>query len=158
MREKRDPSDEEFPAFPGEEGAVTVGERESGTQEGELPFAASFEAPSALLQKPLTEENVDLLGLNSDIPLEQEQPISETSSSTSNADLLNNLFVGSAPQIPEESTGDLLGQGTSFFLSSLSVQLLLRCLQHQLILSTRSQCHQVLRICPYLVQTSLEAC
>ncbi|XP_066843976.1 cyclin-G-associated kinase isoform X1 [Anser cygnoides] len=119
-REESDPSDEEFPAFPGEEGAVTVVERDPGAQEGELPFAASFEDPSALLQNPLNEENVDLLGLNSDISPEQEQPISETSSSTSNADLLNNLFVGSASQIPEESTGDLLGQGTSFFLSSQS--------------------------------------
>uniref|UniRef100_A0A8B9DHK9 Cyclin G associated kinase n=1 Tax=Anser cygnoides TaxID=8845 RepID=A0A8B9DHK9_ANSCY len=87
-------------------GAVTVVERDPD--------------PSALLQNPLNEENVDLLGLNSDISPEQEQPISETSSSTSNADLLNNLFVGSASQIPEESTGDLLGQGTSFFLSSQS--------------------------------------
>ncbi|XP_035165423.1 cyclin-G-associated kinase isoform X2 [Oxyura jamaicensis] len=120
-REESDPSDEEFPAFPCEEGVVIVDERDSSTGEGELPFEASFEAPSALLKKPLTEENVDLLGLISDVSLEQKQPVSEISSSTSNADLLNNLFVGSASQIPEESTEDLLGEGTSMFFSSQSL-------------------------------------
>uniref|UniRef100_A0A8B9MB91 Cyclin G associated kinase n=1 Tax=Accipiter nisus TaxID=211598 RepID=A0A8B9MB91_9AVES len=97
-REESDPSDEEFPTFPGEE--------------------TSFEAPSALLQKSLPEENVDLLGLDSDISPEQKQPISEINSSSSNADLLNNLFVGNASQISEEPTGDLLGQGADFFFSS----------------------------------------
>lgn len=99
---------------------VIVDERDSGTQEGELSFEVNFEASSASSQKPLTEENVDLLGLNSDISQEQQQPISETSTSTSNADLLNDLFVGSASQIAEEPTGDLLGQGTSFFYSKQS--------------------------------------
>uniref|UniRef100_A0A8C3BLH4 Cyclin-G-associated kinase n=1 Tax=Cairina moschata TaxID=8855 RepID=A0A8C3BLH4_CAIMO len=119
-REESDPSDEEFHTCPSEEKVVVVDERDSGTQEGELPFEANFEAPSAPSQKPLTEENVDLLGLNSDISQEQQQPISETSSSTSNADLLNDLFVGSASKIAEEPTGDLLGQGTSFFYSKQS--------------------------------------
>ncbi|XP_027302721.2 cyclin-G-associated kinase isoform X1 [Anas platyrhynchos] len=119
-REESDPSDEEFPAFPSEEKVVIVDERDSGTQEGELSFEVNFEASSASSQKPLTEENVDLLGLNSDISQEQQQPISETSTSTSNADLLNDLFVGSASQIAEEPTGDLLGQGTSFFYSKQS--------------------------------------
>uniref|UniRef100_A0A8B9Z287 Cyclin G associated kinase n=1 Tax=Buteo japonicus TaxID=224669 RepID=A0A8B9Z287_9AVES len=97
-REESDPSDEEFPTFPGEE--------------------TNFEAPSALLQKSLPEENVDLLGLDSDISPEQKQLISEINSSSSNADLLNNLFVGNASQISEEPTGDLLGQGADFFFSS----------------------------------------
>lgn len=81
-------------------------------------FEANFEAPSALLQKSLPEENVDLLGLDSDISPEQKQLISEINSSSSNADLLNNLFVGNASQISEEPTGDLLGQGADFFFSS----------------------------------------
>ncbi|KAM6109793.1 cyclin-G-associated kinase isoform 2-T2 [Phoenicopterus ruber ruber] len=118
-REESDPSDEEFSAFPGEESAVIVDEKDS-TPEGELLFEASFEAPSALPQKSLPEENVDLLGLDSDISPEQKQPVSEINSSSSNADLLNNLFVGNASQISEEPTGDLLGQGTDFFFSSQS--------------------------------------
>ncbi|NXF06969.1 GAK kinase, partial [Smithornis capensis] len=116
-RGESDPSDEEFSTFPGEESAVIVDEKDS-TPEGELFFEASFEAPSALLQKSLPEKDVDLLGLDSDISPEQKQPISEINSSSSNADLLNNLFVSSASQVSEEPTGDLLGQGTDFFFSS----------------------------------------
>ncbi|KGL91908.1 Cyclin-G-associated kinase, partial [Charadrius vociferus] len=112
-REESDPSDEEFPTFPGEENAVIVDEKDSVTPEGEL----LFEAPSAPLQKSLPEENVDLLGLDSDVSSEQKQPISEINSSSSNADLLNNLFVGNASQTLEEATGDLLGQGTDLFFS-----------------------------------------
>ncbi|NXM79125.1 GAK kinase, partial [Serilophus lunatus] len=116
-REESDPSDEEFPTFPGEESTVIVDEKDS-TPEGELLFEANFEALSAPLQKSLPEENVDLLGLDSDISPEQKQPISEINSSSSNADLLNNLFVSGASQVSEEPTGDLLGQGTDFFFSS----------------------------------------
>uniref|UniRef100_A0A674GGP2 Cyclin-G-associated kinase n=1 Tax=Taeniopygia guttata TaxID=59729 RepID=A0A674GGP2_TAEGU len=116
-REESDPSDEEFPTFPDEGSAVIVDEKDS-TPEGELLFEASFEAPSAPLQKSLPEENVDLLGLDSDISVEQKQPISEINSSSSNADLLNNLFVSSVSQVSNEPTGDLLGQGTDFFFSS----------------------------------------
>ncbi|NXN54179.1 GAK kinase, partial [Rynchops niger] len=112
-REESEPSDEEFPAFPGEGSTVIVDEKDSITTEGEL----LFEAPSTLLQKSLPEENVDLLGLDSDISPEQKQPVSEINSSSSNADLLNNLFVSNASQISEEPTGDLLGQGTDFFFS-----------------------------------------
>ncbi|XP_052632092.1 cyclin-G-associated kinase isoform X2 [Harpia harpyja] len=117
-REESDPSDEEFPTFPGEESAVILDEKDCITPEGELLLEANFEAPSALLQKSLPEENVDLLGLDSDISPEQKQPISEINFSSSNADLLNNLFVGNASQISEEPTGDLLGQGADFFFSS----------------------------------------
>ncbi|NXY64759.1 GAK kinase, partial [Callaeas wilsoni] len=113
-REESDPSDEEFPTFPDEGGAVIVDEKDS-TPEGELVF----EAPSVPLQKSLPEENVDLLGLDSDISAEQKQSISEINSSSSNADLLNNLFVSSVSQcVTNEPIGDLLGQGTDFFFSS----------------------------------------
>lgn len=115
-REESDPSDEEFPTFPDEGNTVIVDEKDT-TPEGELLFETSFEAPSAPLQKSLPEENVDLLGLDSDISAEQKQPISEINSSSSNADLLNNLFVSSVSQV-SEPTGDLLGQGTDFFFSS----------------------------------------
>ncbi|XP_053825129.1 cyclin-G-associated kinase isoform X4 [Vidua chalybeata] len=111
-REESDPSDEEFPTFPDGRSAVIVDEKDS-TPEGEL----LFEAPSALLQKSLPEENVDLLGLDFDISAEQKQPISEINSSSSNADFLNNLFVSSVSQVSNEPTGDLLGQGRDFFFS-----------------------------------------
>ncbi|NWU09145.1 GAK kinase, partial [Cephalopterus ornatus] len=116
-REESDPSDEEFPTFPGEESTVIVDEKDS-TPEGELLFEAKFETPSTPLQKSLPEESVDLLGLDSDVSPEQKQPVSEINSSSSNADLLNNLFVSSASQVSEEPTGDLLGQGTDFFFST----------------------------------------
>uniref|UniRef100_A0A8C5UQ95 Cyclin G associated kinase n=1 Tax=Malurus cyaneus samueli TaxID=2593467 RepID=A0A8C5UQ95_9PASS len=116
-REESDPSDEEFPTFPDEGSAVVVDEKDS-TPEGELLFEASFEAPSVPLQKSVPEENVDLLGLDSDISAEKKQPISEINSSPSNADLLNNLFVSSVSQVSDEPAGDLLGQGTDLFFSS----------------------------------------
>ncbi|NWZ03840.1 GAK kinase, partial [Loxia curvirostra] len=116
-REESDPSDEEFPTFP-DEGSVVIADEKDSTPEGELLFEASFEAPSAPLQKSLPEENVDLLGLDSDISAEPKQPVSEINSSSSNADLLNNLFVSSVSQVSNEHTGDLLGQGTDFFFSS----------------------------------------
>ncbi|NWV64375.1 GAK kinase, partial [Malurus elegans] len=116
-REESDPSDEEFPTFPDEGSAVIVDEKDS-TPEGELLFEASFEAPSAPLQKSVPEENVDLLGLDSDISTEKKQPISEINSSPSNADLLNNLFVSGVSQVSDEPAGDLLGQGTDLFFSS----------------------------------------
>ncbi|NXH02094.1 GAK kinase, partial [Loxia leucoptera] len=116
-REESDPSDEEFPTFP-DEGSVVIADEKDSTPEGELLLEASFEAPSAPLQKSLPEENVDLLGLDSDISAEPKQPVSEINSSSSNADLLNNLFVSSVSQVSNEHTGDLLGQGTDFFFSS----------------------------------------
>ncbi|XP_074669864.1 cyclin-G-associated kinase isoform X4 [Strix aluco] len=117
-REESDLSDEEFPTFSGEESAVIVDEKDSITPEGDLLFEANFEAQSTLLEKSPPEENVDLLGLDFDISPEQKQPISGINSSSSNADLLNNLFVGNVSEISEEPTGDLLGQGTDFFFSS----------------------------------------
>ncbi|XP_054034265.1 cyclin-G-associated kinase [Dryobates pubescens] len=117
-REESDPSDEEIPTFTCEESAVTVDEKDLVTPEGESLFEADFEASSAPLQKPLPEENVDLLGLDSDTSPEWKPPVSETNYSSSNADLLNNLFVDNTSEILKEPTGDLLGEGTDFFFSS----------------------------------------
>lgn len=117
-REESDPSDEELPTFSGEESAVIIHEKDSTTPEGELLFEANFEALSAPVQKSLPEENIDLLGLDSDVSPEQKESMSEINSSSSNAELLNNLFVANASQISEEPTGDLLGEGTDFFFSS----------------------------------------
>uniref|UniRef100_A0A8C3IA47 Cyclin G associated kinase n=1 Tax=Chrysemys picta bellii TaxID=8478 RepID=A0A8C3IA47_CHRPI len=60
-------------------------------EDADIFFEANFETPSAQPQEP---------------------------HSSSNADLLNNLFVGSTSQVSEGSTGDLLGEGADFFFSS----------------------------------------
>ncbi|NXK00394.1 GAK kinase, partial [Corythaixoides concolor] len=114
-RKESDPSNEEFCTFQGEKNTVTVDEKDS-TLEEELIFEANSEAASAPLKKSLPDESVDLLGLDCDVSPEQTQPISEINS-LSNADLLNDLFMGVTSQISEEPTGDLLGQGTDFFSS-----------------------------------------
>ncbi|NXG48215.1 GAK kinase, partial [Psilopogon haemacephalus] len=116
-REESEPSDEEVSTFPSEESAVTVDEKNLATPEGESLFEADFEASPTPLQKPPPEENVDLLGLDSDTSPEWKPPVSEASYSPSNADLLNDLFVGNTSQVLKEPTGDLLGQGTDFFFS-----------------------------------------
>uniref|UniRef100_A0A8C3RSM0 Cyclin-G-associated kinase n=1 Tax=Chelydra serpentina TaxID=8475 RepID=A0A8C3RSM0_CHESE len=120
-RDESDPSDEEFAAFPSEARTEIVEEEEKPSppeEDADIFFEANFEIPSAQPQEPQLEDRVDLLGLDSDVPSEQNQTASEMKSSSSNADLLNNLFVGSTSQISEESTGDLLGEGADFFFSS----------------------------------------
>uniref|UniRef100_A0A8C0QNT2 Cyclin-G-associated kinase n=1 Tax=Chelonoidis abingdonii TaxID=106734 RepID=A0A8C0QNT2_CHEAB len=113
-RDESDPSDEEFAAFPSEGRTEIVEEKEKPSlpeEDADIFFEANFETPSAQPQEPQLEDHVDLLGLDSDVPSEQTQTASEMKSSSSNADLLNNLFVGSMSQVSEESTGDLLGEG-----------------------------------------------
>lgn len=120
-RDESDPSDEEFAAFPSEGRTEIVEEKEKPSppeEDADIFFEANFETPSAQPQEPQSEDHVDLLGLDSDVPSEQTQTASEMKSSSSNADLLNNLFVGSTSQVSEESTGDLLGEGADFFFSS----------------------------------------
>ncbi|XP_030919054.1 cyclin-G-associated kinase [Geospiza fortis] len=126
-RDGSDPSDEEFPTFPDEGSAV---DEKDSTPEGELLFEASFEAPSAPLQKSLPEENVDLLGLDSDISAEQKQPISEINSSSSSenqalsgpdlfGDFLNptststaNTVPSTQSSLPPSSSSDFLNLGS----------------------------------------------
>ncbi|XP_020860932.1 LOW QUALITY PROTEIN: cyclin-G-associated kinase [Phascolarctos cinereus] len=112
-------SDEEPSAFPGENKIITVEEEKSSTPEKaedeNLLFDTDYE-PSAQLQEPQQEDSVDLLGLDSEAGPEQSHATKEIQSSSSNADLLSNLFVASAA-ISEEPTGDLLGAGTDFFFS-----------------------------------------
>uniref|UniRef100_A0A8C0J3I9 Cyclin-G-associated kinase n=1 Tax=Chelonoidis abingdonii TaxID=106734 RepID=A0A8C0J3I9_CHEAB len=126
-RDESDPSDEEFAAFPSEGRTEIVEEKEKPSlpeEDADIFFEANFETPSAQPQEPQLEDHVDLLGLDSDVPSEQTQTASEMKSSSSNADLLNNLFVGSMSQVSEESTGDLLGEGADFFFSSLAFSLI----------------------------------
>ncbi|XP_037758195.1 cyclin-G-associated kinase isoform X1 [Chelonia mydas] len=120
-RDESDPSDEEFSAFPSEGKTDLVEEKEKPSppeDDANIFFEADFETPCAQPQEPQLEDHIDLLGLDSDVPSEQNQTASEMKSSSSNADLLNNLLVGSTSQISEESTGDLLGEGADFFFSS----------------------------------------
>uniref|UniRef100_A0A4X2LVW3 Cyclin-G-associated kinase n=1 Tax=Vombatus ursinus TaxID=29139 RepID=A0A4X2LVW3_VOMUR len=112
-------SDEEPSTFPGENKVITVEEEKSSAPEKagdeNLLFDTDYE-PSAQLQEPQQEDSVDLLGLDSDAGPEQSHAAKEIQSSSSNADLLSNLFVAHAA-ISEEPTGDLLGAGTDFFFS-----------------------------------------
>uniref|UniRef100_A0A452I070 Cyclin-G-associated kinase n=1 Tax=Gopherus agassizii TaxID=38772 RepID=A0A452I070_9SAUR len=120
-RDESDPSDEEFAAFPSEGRTEIVEEKEKPSppeEDADIFFEANFETLSAQPQEPPLEDHIDLLGLDSDVPSEQAQTASEMKSSSSNADLLNNLFVSSTSQVSEESTEDLLGEGADFFFSS----------------------------------------
>ncbi|XP_053153314.1 cyclin-G-associated kinase isoform X2 [Hemicordylus capensis] len=118
-RDESEPSDEEFAAFPSD--GRPADEREKPTPEkedGEPLFEADFETPATLLEETPVEDSVDLLGLDSEAPPELLQPLSEMKSSSSNADLLNDLFVGGTPESTEDATADLLGGGADFFFSS----------------------------------------
>ncbi|XP_077201578.1 cyclin-G-associated kinase isoform X2 [Paroedura picta] len=112
LMEERDDSDlseEEFTVLPGD--GKPPDEREK--EDGEPLFEA--EAPTPQPEEVLAEDSVDLLGLDSEAPSELLPPPSKMKSSSSNADLLNDLFVGGAPEGAEDSTADLLGGGADFF-------------------------------------------
>ncbi|XP_069482459.1 cyclin-G-associated kinase [Ambystoma mexicanum] len=116
-----EPSDEEFSAF-SERKEVTVEETESSNlaehvEVENVIFEANFDASSTECQKPLMEVTVDLLGLEYEAEMEQWQPDSGMKSSSSNADLLNDLFVGGTLH---DSIEDLLG-GEELFFSSPSL-------------------------------------
>ncbi|XP_028569083.2 cyclin-G-associated kinase isoform X1 [Podarcis muralis] len=115
-RDDSEPSDEEFAAFPSEVRPVEEMVKHALEKEdGEPLFEADFDTPTGQPEETPPEDSVDLLGLDSDAPPELLQPPSEMKSSSSNADLLSELFVGGAPESSEESTADLLGGGAEFF-------------------------------------------
>uniref|UniRef100_A0A4W3I012 Cyclin G associated kinase n=1 Tax=Callorhinchus milii TaxID=7868 RepID=A0A4W3I012_CALMI len=62
-------------------------------------------------------DNVDLLGLDTDEPCEAAPPTIELKSSSSNADLLNDLFAGSTSEMPQDLSTDLIGGEEDFFFS-----------------------------------------
>ncbi|XP_072475847.1 cyclin-G-associated kinase isoform X4 [Notamacropus eugenii] len=121
LNEDRDGSElsDEEPTFPSENKVNTVEEEKSSAPEKaedeNLLFDTDYEPP-VQLQEAQQEDSVDLLGLDSEDVPEQSHAPQEIQSSSSNADLLSNLFVASAA-ISEEPTGDLLGAGTDFFFS-----------------------------------------
>uniref|UniRef100_A0ACB8ES19 Uncharacterized protein n=1 Tax=Sphaerodactylus townsendi TaxID=933632 RepID=A0ACB8ES19_9SAUR len=114
-RDASDLSEEEFTVLPGK----PLEEMEKHTleqEDGEPLFEAEIPTPQS--EETLVEDSVDLLGLDSEAPSELLQPPSEMKSSSSNADLLNDLFVGGAAEDSEDSTADLLGGGADFFFGS----------------------------------------
>ncbi|XP_042305529.1 cyclin-G-associated kinase isoform X3 [Sceloporus undulatus] len=120
-REDSEPSDEEFAAFPSDAGAAEEKEKNTlGNEDSEQFFEADFEMSAVLSKETPVEDSVDLLGLDSETPPELLQPPSEMKSSSSNADLLNDLFVSGIPESSEDSTTDLLGGGADFFFGSQS--------------------------------------
>lgn len=113
-RDDSDLSEEEFSVLPGD--GKPLDEREKHVlekEDGEPLFEA--ETPPPQPEEALAEDSVDLLGLDSEAPSEPLPPLSEMKSSSSNADLLNDLFVAGAPEGAEDSTADLLGGGADFF-------------------------------------------
>lgn len=115
-RDDSDLSEEEFTVLPGD--SKPLDEREKHTlekEDGEPLFEA--EAPTMQPEEMLVEDSVDLLGLDSEAPSELLPPPSEMKSSSSNADLLNDLFVVGAQEGTEDSTADLLGGEDDFFFS-----------------------------------------
>lgn len=114
-----EPSDEEFAAFPsdGRPPDERGGRQTTEKQDGDQLFEADFETSAAQPEEAPVEDSVDLLGLDSEAPAELLQPPSEMKSSSSNADLLNDLFVGGAPESSESATADLLGGGADLFFS-----------------------------------------
>ncbi|XP_007671016.1 cyclin-G-associated kinase isoform X2 [Ornithorhynchus anatinus] len=120
-RDESEPSDEEFAPFPDESTAVAVEEAKlpppEKAEDEDLLFDTEPEM-SAQLKELQLETSVDLLGLDSDVGPEQSLRAEEIKTSSSNADLLNNLFVPRISQISEDSTGDLLGEGANFFFTT----------------------------------------
>ncbi|XP_078426625.1 cyclin-G-associated kinase isoform X2 [Cetorhinus maximus] len=114
------PSDDDFAAFSSERSTVKVDEPESPTQPEQANTVnffveADFEGPAEQATESPTEDNVDLLGLHSDVQSDIAPPTAEMKSSSSNADLLNDLFAGGPPEIQQEFSADLIGGGDDFF-------------------------------------------
>ncbi|XP_038660339.1 cyclin-G-associated kinase isoform X4 [Scyliorhinus canicula] len=114
------PSDDDFAAFSSERSTAKADEPESPTQPEQTNtvnffFEADFEEPAEQATESPTEDNVDLLGLNSDVQSDIAPPTVEMKSSSSNADLLNDLFAGGPPEMQQEFSADLIGGGDDFF-------------------------------------------
>ncbi|XP_030050328.1 cyclin-G-associated kinase [Microcaecilia unicolor] len=120
VEDDSEPSDEELAAYSSEHKTVSVEEKRKSPQGEEvkaedLIFETNFESPTDEFHSLKVEDSVDLLGLNSECQLEQNPHTSEMKSSSSNADILNNLFLSNTSQ---DSTEDLLGTGQDFFFNS----------------------------------------
>ncbi|XP_029457666.1 LOW QUALITY PROTEIN: cyclin-G-associated kinase [Rhinatrema bivittatum] len=117
--EESEPSDEGFAAFSSEPRTVSIEEKRKSAQgedvkTEEFISEVHFELSTVESHAIKVEDHVDLLGLDSECKPEQNVPTSEMKSSSSNADLLNNLFISSTSQ---NSTEDLIG-GQDLFFSS----------------------------------------
>nr|XP_014351407.1 PREDICTED: cyclin-G-associated kinase [Latimeria chalumnae] len=118
-----EPSDDDFLSFSADCKTKPVEESEKPSESeqkdpAEFLFEADFGASSTEMKDAKVEDNVDLLGLHSNAPSEQVLPATGMKSSSSNADLLSDLFAGSTAKAPQEATGDLLVGGEEFFFST----------------------------------------
>ncbi|XP_067886565.1 cyclin-G-associated kinase isoform X2 [Heterodontus francisci] len=116
------PSDDDFAAFSSKRSTAKVDEPESPNQQEQKDavnffFEADFDGPAEQTTESPTEDNVDLLGLNSDVQSDIAPPAVEMKSSSSNADLLNDLFAGAPPEMKQEFSADLIGGADDFFFS-----------------------------------------
>uniref|UniRef100_A0A4W3HGE6 Cyclin-G-associated kinase n=1 Tax=Callorhinchus milii TaxID=7868 RepID=A0A4W3HGE6_CALMI len=117
------PSEDEFAVFSSARSAAKVDEEpESPAQLEEKNtvnffFEADFGAASEQPIESSEVDNVDLLGLDTDEPCEAAPPTIELKSSSSNADLLNDLFAGSTSEMPQDLSTDLIGGEEDFFFS-----------------------------------------
>uniref|UniRef100_W5MZN6 Cyclin-G-associated kinase n=1 Tax=Lepisosteus oculatus TaxID=7918 RepID=W5MZN6_LEPOC len=123
-----EPSEDEYPPFSGHIGDPRGEEGEVPSRENsQALFEVDFHKPS---QDTLSEDSVDLLGLNTDPQLEAPTapapPSGGMKNSSSNADLLNDLFAPTnIPLAPsaQGSTEDLIGvdkDGDLFFSAPTS--------------------------------------
>ncbi|XP_048448331.1 cyclin-G-associated kinase isoform X1 [Rhincodon typus] len=116
------PSDDDFAAFSSERNATKVDEPETPTQPEQTNtvnffFEADIEGSTDQTTEASTEDSVDLLGLNNDAQADIAPPTVEMKSSSSNADLLNDLFAGGPTEMQQEFAADLIGGGDDFFFS-----------------------------------------
>ncbi|XP_069776569.1 cyclin-G-associated kinase isoform X2 [Narcine bancroftii] len=122
--EERRPSDDDFAAFSSECNSVRIDEPESPTQLEQTNnvsffFEVDIEGTAEQGTGCPPEDNVDLLGLNSDVLPDVALPTVEMKSSSSNADLLNDLFSGAPAEAHQQSPADLIGGGDDFFFSAV---------------------------------------
>ncbi|XP_078287718.1 cyclin-G-associated kinase isoform X5 [Rhinoraja longicauda] len=125
LEEECSPSDEGFAAFTGECGSVRADEPESPTEPDSEQvnkvsffFEVDMEGAAEQGERRPSEDSVDLLGLHSDPQPDVAPPAVEMKSSSSNADLLNDLFSGAPPDAHQDSSTDLIGGGDDFFFST----------------------------------------
>ncbi|XP_055488192.1 cyclin-G-associated kinase isoform X1 [Leucoraja erinacea] len=125
LEEECSPSEDDFAAFSSERSFVRADEPESPTQPdseqvSKVSFFFEVDIDEAAEQgaRRSSEDSVDLLGLNSADQPDVAPPAVEMMSSSSNADLLSDLFSGAPPDVQHDSSTDLIGGGDDFFFST----------------------------------------
>ncbi|XP_043916868.1 cyclin-G-associated kinase isoform X1 [Protopterus annectens] len=126
-RDDSEPSDDDFADFSSERSTVKRESSEipvNADQENspDLFFKADFGTPVSQPTEERQEECADLLGLDSSDQSQQVSSSTGMKASSSNADLLNDLFNEGTSQVSEDiAAGDLLGGGENeFFFNTTS--------------------------------------